>query len=91
MEALTQRDPGAAAELVQTAGALVAVLPGSLDAVGRVAATVPPTARPMAHGHEYAFDVLTSVESLLRTAPPTILDEVSSIYRAATVSSSGTV
>lgn len=91
LAALSQTDPGSAARLVQTAGALVAVAPGTLEVAGRVAATVPPAARPVAIGHEYVFDVLGSVEALLRVARPNILDEVSATFRAATASGSGSV
>lgn len=81
--ALTQNDPAEAAWLVQTAGALVAIAPGTLEAAGRLAAAVPPASCPVATGHEYVFDVLGSVEALLRVARPNILDEVSATYKTA--------
>ena len=84
--ALTQRDPTAAARLVQAAGALVAAAPGTLAAAGQVAAAVSAPVRPTPTGHAYAFDVLAAVEALLRLAPPGILDEVSKTFRTATAS-----
>jgi hypothetical protein len=75
--------------VAQSAGALVAIAPGAVEAVGRVAATVPAAERPAVTGHDYAFDVLGSVEALLSVASPTILDDVSKTFRKATASTSG--
>lgn len=87
LEELARSDAAAAAALLQSAGALTAVVPQLLSGAQLVVSSLPAGARPEATGHPYAFDVLAAIESVLRIAPLTVLDDVSTAFQRATASS----